>query len=62
MTDRDACLLWTEDLTDAQLKMVMACKGDGYAKYRASGARLRRPAPLRGSGPSGLQSTFAGEI
>ncbi len=39
----------------------LVCKRVSYAKYRASGARLRRPAPLRGSGPSGLQSTFAKE-
>jgi len=37
------CLLWSDDLTDAQLKMVMACKGDGTQLGESVGYELRGP-------------------
>lgn len=35
------CLLWSDDLTDKQLAMVMACKGDGTQLGDSVGYELR---------------------
>lgn len=34
------CLLWSDDLTDKQLAMVMACKGDGTQLGESVGYEL----------------------
>lgn len=38
---KDASLLWSEDLTDAQFRMVAACKGDGTQLGDSVGYELR---------------------